>query len=135
MNTLVKAIVLSVSTALIASTAMAAPQHQAYNDHPAKPQPHQQQSHQKYQDNRNQHVNQKQNQQHKSASHKRTDPSRDWKVGQKVPAQYHGQSYKVNHSKYKKLSKPGRNQEWIKVNNDYVLTNTITHVILKIING
>ena len=134
MNSLVKAIVLSISTALIASTAMAAPQqHQGYDDHQGKTQVHQQQSNQKYQDNRNQHV--KQNPQHKSASQKKTDPSHDWKVGQKVPTQYHGQSYKINHSKYKKLSKPSRNQEWIKVNNDYVLTNTVTHVILKIIHG
>lgn len=125
MNTLVKAIVLSLSTALVAAPVMAAPQ-EHYNK------PHQVQQHKASPQHSTQN-NQKQ--QHKSAAQKRVDPSRDWKRGQKVPAQYHSQSYKVDHSKYKKLSKPGRNQQWIKVNNDYVLTNTITHVILKIIAG
>ena len=126
MNTLVKAIVLSLSTALVAAPAMAAPQ-----DH--------NQPHQVNQQNQPHHVDQHKapvQQQHKPAVHKKAvNPSHDWRVGQKVPSQYHGKSYKVDHTKYKKLSKPGKNQQWIKVNGDYVLTNVVSHTIIKIIGG
>ncbi|TCB49127.1 hypothetical protein E0H80_12495 [Acinetobacter sp. ANC 4779] len=118
MNILVKAIVLSFSTALVAAPAMAAPQdhysqsHQIQNHHTAPVQ------------------------QHQHAVHKKAvNPSHDWRVGQKVPTQYYGQSYKVDHKKFKKLSKPGKNQQWIKVNGDYVLTNVMSHKIIKIIGG
>jgi Ni/Co efflux regulator RcnB len=117
MNTLVKAIVLSFSTALVAAPAMAAPQdhhspsHQIQNHHKAPVQ------------------------QHKVVHKKAVNPSHDWRVGQKVPAQYHSQSYKIDHKKFKKLSKPGKNQQWIKVNGDYVLTNVMSHNIIKIIAG
>lgn len=117
MNTLMKAIVLSISTALVAAPAMAAPQ----NEQNHQPQP----AH-----------NQKAPVQHQAQQAKKVvNPSHDWRSGQKVPSQYRGNSYKVDHSKYKKLSKPGKNQQWIKVNGDYILTNVITHSIIKIIGG
>ena len=125
MNTLIKAIVLSLSTALVAAPAMAAPQ-----DHHSQ-QHNQQHNQQPAQNHHKAHV-----QQHHNAVHKKAlNPSHDWKVGQKVPSQYHGKSYKVDHTKYKKLSKPGKNQQWIKVNGDYVLINVISHNIIKIIGG
>ncbi|WP_373686223.1 RcnB family protein [Acinetobacter sp. YH12054] len=37
--------------------------------------------------------------------------------------------------KYKKLSKPGKNQQWIKVNSDYILMNAVSHAMIKIIAG
>lgn len=132
MNTLFKAIVLSISTALVAAPVMAAPQD------------HQTQSQSKYSHKAPapQH-NAKSQQSHPTAfkapqynKHaKKVDPSRDWRVGQKVPQQFYASSYKVEHSKYKKLSKPGKNQQWIKVNGDYILTNTFNHSIVKIIAG
>ncbi|CAB1220024.1 RcnB family protein [Acinetobacter bouvetii] len=122
MNTLVKAIVFSLSTALVTAPAMAAPQE--HN------QSHQVQNQQKG------HTQSHQNTSHKNTAHKKAvNPSHDWKVGQKVPSQYHGQGYKIDHKKFKKLSKPGKNQQWIKVNADYVLTNVISHTIIKIIGG
>ena len=131
MNTLVKAIVLSISTALVAIPAMAAPQdhqpqkHQTYNKAAAQQHqaPHYQQQ--------NKHPAQPSD--YKQTHRKSVDPSRDWRVGQKVPTQYHSQAYKVDHKQYKKLNKPGRNQQWIKVNGDYILTNVMTHSIIKII--
>lgn len=126
MNTLVKAIVLSLSTALVAAPAMAAPQ-----EH--NPQQHHQQQH-GHQPVQNHHKTPVQ--QHHNAVHKKAvNPSHDWRVGQKVPTQYYGQSYKVDHKKFKKLNKPGKNQQWIKVNDDYVLTNVMSHNIIKIIAG
>lgn len=125
MNTLVKAIVLSLSTALVAAPVMAAPQ-----DH------HPQQHNQQHSQQSTQNHHKAPVQQHHNAVHKKAvNPSHDWRVGQKVPGQYYAQSYKVDHKKFKKLSKPGRNQQWIKVNGDYVLTNVMSHSIIKIIGG
>ena len=62
-------------------------------------------------------------------------PSQDWKAGQKLPSAYHSNAYKVDHQKYKKLSKPAKKQQWIKVNGDYVLTDIRNHSIIKIIAG
>lgn len=125
MNTLVKAIVLSFSTALVTAPAMAAPQDHNPQQH------HQRHGHQPIQNHHKAPV-----QQHHNALHKKAvNPSHDWRVGQKVPSQYYGQSYKVDHKKFKKLSKPGKNQQWIKVNGDYILTNAMNHNIIKIIAG
>ncbi|MEG0720045.1 MAG: RcnB family protein [Comamonas sp.] len=68
-------------------------------------------------------------------SKKTEHPSHDWQQGHKVPAQYHGNSFKVDASKYKKLSKPTKNQQWIKVNGDYVLMNTATYKVIKVIQA
>jgi len=53
----------------------------------------------------------------------------------KKPVQYPSQSFKIDHKKFKKLSKLGKNQQWIKVHGDYVLTNITSHDIIKIIAG
>lgn len=136
MNTLVKALVLSISTALIATSVMAAPQqHQSQqNNHHDQQQGNASAQHQIQSNHTPQSAIHK-SQPQKSVSHKSINPSRDWKVGQKVPNQYYTSSYKVDHSKYKKLTKPARNQQWIKVNGDYVLTNMMSHTVIKIING
>lgn len=123
MNTLIKAIVLSVSASVMGASAFAAPQ-----------------------ENHNQpkHVNQhkKQVDQHKKqpvvqkvqAQKHTVKPSRDWKAGQVIPSQYRkGRS--VDHKKYSNLTKPAKNQQWVKVNNDYVLINTVNHKIIKTIKG
>ncbi|MEQ1370163.1 RcnB family protein [Acinetobacter schindleri] len=124
MKTLVKAIFLSISTALVAIPAMAAPQdHRQYSKSHAQQQHHAPQYHQ---------LNKHPAQQHKQG-YKKVDPSRDWRVGQKVPSQYQSKIYKVDHSKYKRLNKPGRNQQWIKVNGDYILMNSVNDKIIKII--
>lgn len=106
MNTLSKAIILSLSSALVAAPVMAAPQEHHSQQHTAQ-----------------HHI--------KKTEH----PSHDWQQDRKVPAQYHGNSFKVDASKYKKLSKPTKNQQWIKVNGDYVLMNTATYKVLKVIQG
>ncbi len=123
MNTLIKAIVLSVSASVMGASAFAAPQ-----------------------DNHNQtkHVNQhkKQVDQHKkqplvqkAQTQKHTvKPSRDWKAGQVIPSQYR-KGHSVDHKKYSNLTKPAKNQQWVKVNNDYVLINTVNHKIIKTIKG
>ena len=139
MKNLVKAVVFSVSSTLVATSAFAAPQehHSPYNQ-PQKS--HVQQAH-KTPVSQHHAQQYKQDHKHPAQAHtykqlnKKVDPSRDWRVGQKVPAQYQSKAYKVDHSKYKKLSKPGRNQQWLKVNGDYVLSNLINDRIVKIIAG
>ncbi|QOW50958.1 MULTISPECIES: RcnB family protein [unclassified Acinetobacter] len=66
---------------------------------------------------------------------KAVNPSHDWRSGQNVPSEYRGHRYKGDHIKYKKLSKPGKNQQWIKVNGDYILMNAVSHAMIKIIAG
>lgn len=121
MNTLSKAIILSLSSALVAAPVMAAPQEHHSQQHGQ------------------QHTAQHQTKDSiKAPQHniKKTErPSHDWQQGHKVPAQYQGNSFKVDASKYKKLSKPTKNQQWIKVNGDYVLMNTATYKVLKVIQG
>ena len=122
MNTLSKAIILSLSSALVAAPVMAAPQ-----------------EHHSQQHGQQQHTAQHQTKDSiKAPQHsiKKTErPSHDWQQGHKVPTQYHGNSFKVDASKYKKLSKPTKNQQWIKVNGDYVLMNTATYKVIKVIQG
>lgn len=122
MNTLSKAIILSLSSVLVTAPVMAAPQ-----------------EHHSQQHGQQQHTAQHQTKDSiKAPQHniKKTErPSHDWQQGHKVPTQYHGNSFKVDASKYKKLSKPTKNQQWIKVNGDYVLMNTATYKVLKVIQG
>jgi Ni/Co efflux regulator RcnB len=121
MNTLSKAIILSLSSALVAAPVMATPQ-----------------EHHSQQHGQQQHTAQHQTKDSiKAPQHiKKTErPSHDWQQGHKVPAQYHGNSFKVDASKYKKLSKPTKNQQWIKVNGDYVLMNTATYKVIKVIQA
>ena len=122
MNTLSKAIILSLSSALVAAPVMAAPQ-----------------EHHSQQHGQQQHTAQHQTKDSiKVPQHsiKKTErPAHDWQQGHKVPDQYHGNSFKVDASKYKKLSTPAKNQQWIKVNGDYVLMNTATYKIIKVIQG
>lgn len=130
MNTFLKAMVLSISTAIVAAPVMAAPQ-----DHGSQPHFNQKTAH--VQHNLKQHEQTRQT--HKNvnphqATHAKVN-TQHWKVGQNIPKQYHGSSYKVDSSKYKKLSQAGRNQQWIKVNGDYVLMNTNNHKVLKVIRG
>ena len=117
MNTLIKAIILSLSSALVTAPVIAAPQKHHSQQHTAQHQT-------------------KDSIKTPQHSIKKTErPSHDWQQGHKVPTQYHGNSFKVDASKYKKLSKPTKNQQWIKVNGDYVLMNTTTYKVIKVIQG
>ena len=51
-----------------------------------------------------------------------------WQMGYVMPQHYRGNSYKVDY-KEENLPKPSRNQQWYKINNDYILS-TQTIIIL-----
>lgn len=109
MNKVLTTIALSLS-ALIATSAMAAPQHDSRFNH--QPPAHW-------------------NNDNRYNSHK-VNPSRDWHVGQPLPRQYDSSRYKIDYRDARHLKKPKHNEAWYKVNGDYVLVNTKKNTILRI---
>lgn len=61
------------------------------------------------------------------------NPSREWRSGQKLPRQFSSARYAVNNYELKRLPKANRNQQWYKINGDYVLVNEKNDKIVKII--
>lgn len=56
----------------------------------------------------------------------------EWRTGYTMPQHYRGNSYKVSYDKYD-LPKPNRQQQWYKVNNDFILIDAVNNNILQII--
>ena len=54
-----------------------------------------------------------------------------WQPGYVMPQHYRGNGYKVDY-KDSNLPKPGRNQQWYKINNDYILVDTNSNSIVSI---
>ncbi len=64
----------------------------------------------------------------------RVNPSRDWRVGQVFPRYFEQSRYSVNYRDYRRLTRPGRYQQWYRINGDYVLINERTNRIIRIID-
>ena len=61
---------------------------------------------------------------------------RDWRRGQVLDRAYRGQGYWVNdYRQYPRLYAPSKNQRWVRVDNDYILVNTLSNVIVSILTG
>ena len=54
-----------------------------------------------------------------------------WQEGYVMPQHYRGNSYKVDY-KDNNLPRPGRNEQWYKINNDYILVNSDDNSIVRI---
>lgn len=54
-----------------------------------------------------------------------------WQMGYVMPQHYRGNSYKVDY-KEENLPKPSRNQQWYKINNDYILVDSDNNNIVNI---
>lgn len=54
-----------------------------------------------------------------------------WQPGYVMPQHYRGNGYKVDY-KDNNLPKPDRNQQWYKINNDYILVDTDSNSIVSI---
>ena len=54
-----------------------------------------------------------------------------WQTGYVMPQHYRGNSYKANF-KENNLPKPSRNQQWYKINNDYILVDSDNNNIVRI---
>lgn len=125
MKKVLTAIAISMS-ALMATSAMAAPHD--YRDA-------------RYQDNRyqnNQHWNNNQKDNRNDRYDRRdngrsVNPSRDWRRGTALPREYNSSRYIVSYKQHRKLTKPGRSQDWYKINGDYVLVDHRNGRILQII--
>jgi Ni/Co efflux regulator RcnB len=56
-----------------------------------------------------------------------------WQTGYVMPQHYRGNGYKVEYKEHN-LPKPARNQQWYKINNDYILIDSGSNGILRIVN-
>lgn len=121
MNKVLTRITLSIS-ALIATSAMAAP-HYDHRDHNNRYQ-------QSYGDHKNNH---RWNNNNRNYDNSRVNPSREWRSGQFLPSQYSSSRYHANYKDYRHLSKPSKHQQWYKVNGDYVLVNERNNRIIRIV--
>ncbi|QPF35114.1 RcnB family protein [Acinetobacter johnsonii] len=54
-----------------------------------------------------------------------------WQQGYVMPQHYRGNGYKVEYKDHN-LPKPNRNQQWYKINNDYILVDADSNNILRI---
>lgn len=121
MKKLLTTLALSLS-ALIATSAMAAPDHR-YDDRQGY---NHAQSHQdKRWDNNNRYEQNR-------YDNKRVNPSRDWRTGQTLPRQYSNSRFEVSDREARRLPKVSRNQQWYKVNGDYLLVNERNNRIIRI---
>ena len=121
LKTLLTATVVSVTT-FVASSAMAAPQHDPRGYDRQHAQPHW--------NNKNDH---KWNDDRRFNQYK-VNPSRDWRVGQKLPRQFESHRFQISDREARRLPHTGRFQQWYKVNGDYVLVNERNNKIIRIIN-
>lgn len=108
----IKTTLFALVTGLSATVAIAAPEH-AHHTHQDQNEPHYQ---------------------HQAKVNRHASSHVNWKTGDKVPAQYYSHANQIDHKRYKNLSKPARNQQWIKVNGDYVLINTRSHQVIKVVH-
>lgn len=122
----------------MATTAMAAPHHgpRQGNFQPAKPSTHQnfkyQQQHDRFDRNDRVHQNERFDRNDRFTQQHRINPSKDWRSGQTLPKQFSSSRYEVNHREAQKLSKTNKNQQWYKINGDYVLVNEKSNKIIRI---
>lgn len=115
MKSLVSAITLSLS-ALVATSAMAAPQDHSHATHTS----HSSQTHQ-------------QTVKHNTHTQHAQSQQQSWKTGNAFPSQYHSAGYKIDYKQHKNLNKPTKHQQWYKVNGQYILMNTTNHKIVKVV--
>ncbi len=132
----IQAVVFSISSVLAATSVFAAPydhQPQSIQQHKAAVKADQHKSHvpQKHEAKKADHT--KAHAPKPVMVKKGEQPKRDWKVGTQVPVKFQAKQFKTDYKQSKKLTSPKANQTWIKVNGDYVLIDTKTHKVLKIV--
>lgn len=62
-------------------------------------------------------------------------PHRSWRRGQVLDRSYRGQGYWVDYRQHPRLYAPAKNQRWVRVDNDYLLVNSLSNVIVSILTG
>ena len=61
------------------------------------------------------------------------NPSRHWRSGQYLPNQFNQSRFRISDRDAKRFGKTGRNEQWYKINGDYVLVNERNNKIIRII--
>lgn len=61
------------------------------------------------------------------------DHRNQWSRGKSLPRQYRGNSVR-NYKQYR-LSQPPRGHQWVRVNNEFLLINTVSGIIASIVYG
>lgn len=56
-----------------------------------------------------------------------------WQTGYIMPQHYRGDAYKADYRDYN-LPRPNRGQQWYKINNDFILVNSDSNDIIRILN-
>ena len=56
-----------------------------------------------------------------------------WKAGAVLPRDYRGNRYQFLNYQQARLGKPAKNQQWLRINRDYVLVNVLNHQIIKVV--
>lgn len=135
MKKVLTAIAISMS-ALLATSAMAAPNDYRDNNHQNSTHPNAKWNNQSndHRYNGNDGRFDRNDRDHKGYNNSSVNPSRQWRTGQTLPRQYNSSRYEVNGSTLKRLPKAGRNQQWYKISGDYVLINERNDKILKIVS-
>ena len=118
LKTLLQITAVSLS-ALVASSVMAAPQHDPRGYDRQQPHWNSQKDH-KWKDDR-------------SYNQRHVNPSRDWRVGQSLPRQFDSKRFQISDREARRLPNTNRNQQWYKINNDYVLVNERNNKIVRIL--
>ena len=135
MKKLLGTLALSLS-ALIATSAMAAPQHDprfSQNHNKPTPPAHWNQKDAKKWDQKDaKKWEQEKRHQANRFDDRRLNPSRDWRSGDKLPAQFDNHRYRLNNHESRHLPKAKNNQNWYKVNGDYVLVNERNNKIVRV---
>lgn len=124
MKKVLTTIALSLS-ALVATSAMAAPQHDP------RYAPHKPASHWNAKDSKKWNDNRRDDRRYNNRG---VNPSRDWRTGQKLPKQYDNRRFEVSAYEARRLPNANKNQQWYKINGDYVLVNERNDKIVRIMN-
>jgi len=56
-----------------------------------------------------------------------------WQTGYIMPQHYRGDAYKADYREFN-LPRPSRGQQWYKINNDFILVNSDSNDIVRIMN-
>ncbi|WP_407304921.1 RcnB family protein [Acinetobacter sp.] len=118
-------------SALMANSVTTAAPHETEDNHRSWDQPHHQQSN----NGRNVRDDDDDRMQDKRRGREERGVKRlqqhKWQTGYVMPQHYRGNGYKVDYKNHD-LPKPSRNQQWYKINNDYILVDTDSNNILRI---
>ena len=65
--------------------------------------------------------------------HNVTTPNGCCRAGMTLPIEYRTNENTIDADHYPQLSQPTRYQQWVRVNNQYMLLNVLTHTVIKVV--